>query len=178
MDKWNEVASYILKEVNERTKIAWRKSKKEVLYGEIEYVLRMHGIKPTRERVFFVIDIVQMYLRNPELFYVSEDTKYITDAGIGKLLYYRFKDRSNPDDEVRKTLKVWLTSSLEDFLHSLNTLVRFNAKNNNIIALNELFNFCNFWENNQDQKIIAVSSGYYQEKNKFMNKDAQLGAKQ
>lgn len=160
MEKWVNLSKYI-EESSDRAKIAWKRSPDEILQGEVEVLLRMHGIYVSRNAMLAASSVIQMYVKNTELFYISDGSKRQYDAGIGKLLFNRFQDRSNPEAEARKTMKVWMSSDLEGFLSSLERLVRFNAKSRNLVSLNELLSFCSNWERDPERNIRTISSGYF-----------------
>lgn len=157
---WIDFSNYVI-QLNDRTKIAWKRYPDEVLFGEIKILLARFGIKPSVNVVNSTVKVVKMYVENQNMFYTTDNHNFYSDASIGKMLNERVKGRTNPDNEARKTLKIWLNSSQDDFLNSLETLIRFNKKSNKIIPLNELLYFCAYYENNVEKRIEQVSYGFF-----------------
>lgn len=160
MERWINFSNYVA-ESSDRAKIAWRRYPDEILQGEVEVLLRMHGIYASHNTIVAAAAILKMYSKHTDVFYISDSSSRQYDAGIGKLLFNRIRDRSSREEEARKTMKVWMSSSLEDFLSSLEKLVRFNAKAHHIVPLNDLLSFCSRWENDPERNVRNISSGYF-----------------
>lgn len=158
-EKWRDFSEYIFS-VSEKTRIAWKRYPDSILFGEIKTILAMNGLRTSQEQIFIATKIIKIYANNSESFSISKDS-YSSDAGIGKFLHNRLKNRSNVDEEARKMLKVWLTCSTESFIEHLDRLVKFNKKSNDSLRINDLLYFLSYWENDQADKIIKISNGYY-----------------
>lgn len=159
---WIPGVSRAIYESDKKTKIAWKRYPEDILEGEVRYMLERNGATAYPSEVLLVSRVIKVYVNNPELFYIPEEKgQNKKDAGIGELLKNRVKGRKKEEDEARKIMKVWLNSDLDGFLNSIASLIRFNAKHEGIIPLNDLFRLCKNQEMNPGRNIQNISSGFF-----------------
>lgn len=144
--------------------LRWRATPDAILRGEAREIIKAHNVYPTEERVTALTALMSLLAKTPEAF-TMEAGPYL-QTGVGKALHERVRGLSNAEGVAARTLKIWNSSSVEDFTRiHLPSLVRYATASRKHLTFSapNLLEALFIWNEQKPRVMQSISEEYFAE---------------